>query len=566
MKLNEEQERFVSRNGNCLVEACPGSGKTRSICEKVILLSHLRKKADPYIVVITYTNRAAEEIISRVSERYNKDSNVWIGTIHSFCNEWIIRKFRNLLAETKHGYRSITESEYYTLISDLKKKYNIGFLDDINTRLNENLEPVETGSKRSLVLEYRSFLKENKLIDFDDILRISKEALLSNETINKVLAALFDEIIVDEYQDTQLIQYQILAFLVSANARMKISFVGDPNQAIYRNLGAITLDVDELEKLFGRSFELFSFAGCYRSTQGVVDYYRNYQVKEAPIKSLSAVQNDKTIIEYCKTTSHDGLGKRIYEIICKEIESGIAPEQICIAAPSSFDFPKVLSDIKRLNPEFKINSEYASPLKQISKLTIYPFVKVVLLDPDPRNLKKRLFWSRKIIETLELVGVSPLFVLESLNIYTSEKLAKNVLKIKILNSIKVLGNTSSEMISIVDNELTRLAEIIDRQTDNANYTFSELKSYFDNNEGVVVSSFHGLKGEEYDVIVCYGLLDDKIPHKKSKEDPNIDHITESKKILYVLFSRARHAIYFFSEIRTPNRYSRYNRSPFVVEP
>ena len=81
---------------------------------------------------------------------------------------------------------------------------------------------------------------------------------------------------VDEYQDTNAIQYKILSELYSSNTTMNIMFVGDPNQAIYSTLGGVAKTVEQISELFGVAFHKLLLSGCYRSTQRLIDFYAKY--------------------------------------------------------------------------------------------------------------------------------------------------------------------------------------------------------------------------------------------------------------------------------------------------
>ena len=89
MVLNNEQENYVKCMNDSLVIACPGSGKTRSICSKILHLLDQNKNPRDHFAVLTFTNRAAGEIYERISHSSVMPDNLWLGTIHSFCLEWV---------------------------------------------------------------------------------------------------------------------------------------------------------------------------------------------------------------------------------------------------------------------------------------------------------------------------------------------------------------------------------------------------------------------------------------------------------------------------------------------
>ena len=103
--LNPEQQAVITESGSVVLIACPGSGKTRTLTHKVA--AELEKLTSPrqYVVAITYTHRAAEEIEERITELGVDTEQLWIGTIHSFCLEWIIRPYGIYHPKLQNGFQ-----------------------------------------------------------------------------------------------------------------------------------------------------------------------------------------------------------------------------------------------------------------------------------------------------------------------------------------------------------------------------------------------------------------------------------------------------------------------------
>ena len=117
--LNDEQEIAIYEENSVLLIACPGSGKTRTLTYKIAYeLSRLKSKKE-FIIAITYTNAAAEEIKERVEILGVDISQLWIGTIHSFCLEWILRPYSLYLNRLKNGFRILNSHESEDLITTL---------------------------------------------------------------------------------------------------------------------------------------------------------------------------------------------------------------------------------------------------------------------------------------------------------------------------------------------------------------------------------------------------------------------------------------------------------------
>lgn len=124
--LNKEQEDAIYEENSIILIACPGSGKTRTLTYKIAYeLSRLKSEKE-YIIAITYTNAAADEIKERVELLGVDIRQLWIGTIHSFCLEWILRPYSLYLKELKNGFRVLNSHESEEIISTLCETYEMG--------------------------------------------------------------------------------------------------------------------------------------------------------------------------------------------------------------------------------------------------------------------------------------------------------------------------------------------------------------------------------------------------------------------------------------------------------
>ena len=109
--LNPEQEKAIYNENSILLIACPGSGKTRTITYKIAYELSKLESNKQYIVAITYTNRAADEIKERIELLGVDTEQLWIGTIHSFCVEWILKPYHMYIEELRFGYDIINTND-----------------------------------------------------------------------------------------------------------------------------------------------------------------------------------------------------------------------------------------------------------------------------------------------------------------------------------------------------------------------------------------------------------------------------------------------------------------------
>jgi len=244
MNLNTNQRKAVFElTGNTLITASPGSDKTRTLVARAIHNLDIIPKHKS-IALITYTNSGADEIAARfIAER-----NVFIGTIHSFCLEYILRPFSWIY----NWYRPCVISyeqrkKFFEENGDIDLEENFGQnkFDELGKirkkpdgSLDRDVEWNHTIGIKAVADRYFNYQNDLKVIDFNEILFRSYFIVNKNEFVSKSLASKFFEILVDEFQDTNFYQYEILK---SINQHSICSFfmVGDSKQRIFSFAGAI---------------------------------------------------------------------------------------------------------------------------------------------------------------------------------------------------------------------------------------------------------------------------------------------------------------------------------------
>ena len=305
--LNDQQIEAVVEPGNVLLTACPGSGKTRALTYKIAYELERLTNSKKIIIAVTFTNRAADEIKKRIRNLNADDTNLWASTIHSFCLEWILRPYMCYLDELKNGFSISDEYNSERLINELKENYGLRFFDSVSTRYLPNGEKEETLFD-NLIDEYHEIISSDKLIDFDQILHYSHKLISTYPKISETLKNMFQLICVDEYQDTQLLQYAILSQIMKgASGNCKMFMVGDSDQAIYGSLGGVAKSLVEIEEEFKTTFINKELSGNYRSNQQIIDYYRNFQTSTLEIKAVGTNADDSSIITFNKTVHKDVL-------------------------------------------------------------------------------------------------------------------------------------------------------------------------------------------------------------------------------------------------------------------
>ena len=248
-KLNKQQlEAVTYLDGPLLIVAGAGSGKTRVLTSKIAHIIHQKKAFPNQILAVTFTNKAAKEMQTRVS-RILKKSAIglsWLGTFHSISAK-ILRKHANAVG-LNHNFTIVDQDDQARLLKNICKSENID-IKKISTNFihsvidkwkNKGWYPDDVKLEKKEILE-RSFLKvykiyQQKLLDlnacdFGDLLLHCVKLLKKNKDICEIYSKNFKFILVDEYQDTNTIQSQWLNLLSSTHK--SLCCVGDDDQSIY---------------------------------------------------------------------------------------------------------------------------------------------------------------------------------------------------------------------------------------------------------------------------------------------------------------------------------------------
>ncbi|MCD4827687.1 MAG: UvrD-helicase domain-containing protein [Acholeplasmataceae bacterium] len=243
--LNESQLKAVIHPGGPLfVVAGAGTGKTRTLTAKIAYLIMQGIKPNR-ILAVTFTNKAAREMKERVIDMTGPHAmDVWLYTFHAFG----LQILRRHISELPYGYRSsftvIDEDDGKKIVSDVikdlgfdSKMFSVKALKNLISLFKSNrMEEFERSDEEKIYKGYQTYLRENQLIDFDDLLIYPLELFTDNKEVRELYQNRFDHVLVDEFQDTDVIQYKILRILGLKHKNLFV--VGDPDQSIYGFRGA----------------------------------------------------------------------------------------------------------------------------------------------------------------------------------------------------------------------------------------------------------------------------------------------------------------------------------------
>jgi DNA helicase-2/ATP-dependent DNA helicase PcrA len=281
---NQQREAVTHRTGPLLVLAGAGSGKTRVITYRIAWLIGELGIHPSRILAVTFTNKAANEMLSRVEHLVpNIGGRPWIGTFHSTSLR-MLRKYADRLGYTK-SFAVYDTADQMTLIRRCMRELNINdeafpprsVLTKISHSKNELIGPAEYektnldffgGRVAEIYRLYQKRLREYDAMDFDDLIGKYVELLEKHEDVRNELHDRFQHLLIDEYQDTNRAQYVLIKLLTGKEGN--VVAVGDEDQSIYKFRGADINNILNFERDFPGA-KIIKLEENYRSTGNILD-------------------------------------------------------------------------------------------------------------------------------------------------------------------------------------------------------------------------------------------------------------------------------------------------------
>ena len=281
--LNDQQrEAVTSEQQNIMVLAGAGSGKTRVLVHKVAWQIEAQQFSPSSIMAVTFTNKAANEMRSRIEELLEHPSpEIWCGTFHSLSHR-ILRKFHKE-ANLEPSFTILDSDDQLRIVKRLSKEMN---LDDakfpprqsqwmINNWKDDGKRSKDVKDKgnfytqtvKDLYIKYEQACAHDNLVDFAELILLSYEIIVRNSSIRDYFFKRFDSILIDEFQDTNTIQYKWLQAVTAPKA--KVTAVGDDDQSIYGWRGAKVENVKAFSKDF-KDVHIIKLEQNYRSTNKIL--------------------------------------------------------------------------------------------------------------------------------------------------------------------------------------------------------------------------------------------------------------------------------------------------------
>lgn len=604
MELNQQQLAAVSYSGpkrNIVVNAGAGSGKTRTIIARA---AHLIKEGVPAhrILIMTFTNRAAQELKHRLSHEIGPTAQaVQAGTFHAFCLKVMSRLPKSFGI---NGLTVIDADDQDNLMAIVRKAQLNGFtgpkrtfptsgqllsyvsysrntLKDAKWYLSNQTDLDEKQQQICLAIfsEYQKKKEERGYLDYDDLLIKFDEALVLKPELRRDICNLFDEVLVDEMQDTNPIQFNILKHF--AKEERRLFCVGDPAQSIYRFRGAEFSNMMEFEQNVGESVT-FTLDLNYRSYQEILDVanwllsssklkypcnLRSSRGQSGQLVKLEDFENqydectwiaDK-VIEYheMRTPLSDimVLYRSSYE--AKTLEAELIKRKI----PYRFIGGLVLTKSAHVRDIFsllRLVRSKSDDLAWMRYLQLYPRIG----EATAQRIVDRLYEGGATMETLtQCLGVDHpgIAALEAVERNSSTPAKCISVAIEQLSPI---------LCELYDHWAQRLADL--RLLENAAKSYHSLGQFIDDftlepmhvsqlekdevDDALTLITVHSAKGTEAPICFIASAVPSQYPHSRSLGDEAAEE--EERRVLYVACTRAKNELIF-------TRYSRQRNTMWV---
>jgi len=633
--LNKEQEEAaLHMKGPILIVAGAGAGKTKTITHRIVNLIK-NGVAPEKILAVTFTNKAAKEMRERVVAEINKNAqgNIWhqdkipfVSTFHSL-GVYIIKENARLLGLTRY-FTILDEGDSTGLIKDIlkglgidPKQYDPKKIKNIISREKgkfiyladyEEREGMGTGPLGKIVAQVWNLYEKQKMkenaLDFDDLLLKATKLLKENEKVRRIYQDKWEYIHVDEYQDTNEVQY-LMCKLLSENNK-NICVVGDADQNIYSWRGANLKNILSCEKDYPNA-KIILLEQNYRSTKNILEA-ANVIIKKNKYRPDKNLFTDNTVGEKIgfyealdETDEAEFVATKVLEIRDsptsnfssirpsrntergpreQKIESGSSLSEIAILYRANFQSRALEEAMLRYNIPYQVLGVKFFERKEIKDTLAYLRA---ALNPDSLSDIKRIinFPARGIgkvtlakifagaRETLPMkvrMKVDNFYTtLEEINekiknSKTSEVIKFVVKKSGIENELKTGTEEDIERLENIK-ELATLALKYDNLADGAGIeklleeaslasdqdSLMERGEKKENVNAVKLMTVHASKGLEFKYVFITGLEDGLFPHQRQNEGQTGEDREEERRLFYVALTRAKEKLFLsFANFRT----------------
>jgi len=593
--LNDSQDKAVKHPGGpLLVLAGAGSGKTRIITERISYLINEQNVSPSNILAVTFTNKAANEMKERVARLVqNEAKNIWIGTFHSTCLR-ILKREINKLDGYSRDFIIYDDADQIKLIKDCMGRLNIGerlvspkhVRSQIDGAKNKGLGPDSSKlndlDKHVLRIYslYEQELRKSHALDFGDLLHVTVKLFETKPQVLQNYQNQFEHILVDEYQDTNYVQYKIVELL--SRIHKNIFVVGDDNQSIYGWRGADIKNILNFEKDYSDT-QIIKLERNYRSTKTILKAANKLilQNKNRHDKNLWTENAAGDQINYYEARDDKDEAKHVSSQIVYETKTGgYSYKDIAIFFRTNSQSRLIEEELLRKAVPYKIvgGTEF---YKRTEIKDILAFLKVIANPSDEISLKRIINVPPRGIGKItvnkldEIAREKEIPFFDAIQSALEEKLLPSGVLVKLEKLFNLLTQLiefpkKNDIVSLINDVLhkTKYLDMIDKEEErrenigeilNLAAEFgkerdkptlndfldsvslaSDLDTFREKVDQVTLMTLHSAKGLEFPVVFIIGMEENLIPHFNSTMNGQVE---EERRLFYVGITRAKEKVY-----------------------
>jgi len=592
---NAQKEAVLYLDGPLLIVAGAGSGKTKVLTSRIAHIINEKKAFPNQILSVTFTNKAAKEMQSRVSSILNSEAIglSWLGTFHSICAK-LLRKHASAAGLTSN-FTIIDTDDQVRLIKNICKAENIDIkqlapkfiLSIIDRWKNKGFYPGEVVINKNDIYErtilplykiYQQKLLDLNVCDFGDLILHVVKILEKNQDIRNIYSNNFKYILVDEYQDTNYIQSRWLNLL--SEKHKNLCCVGDDDQSIYSWRGAEIKNFLEFDQVYKNS-KVIRLEENYRSSQNILsvasNLIANNQNRVGKTLKTTMEKGDLVKLNCFKNGKDEAIG--VSDEIEKKLKKKYSFNNIAILVRAIFQTREFEERFLKIGLPYRI----LGGTKFYERAEIKDCVAYLRLIHQPKD---DLAFGRIVNNPKRAIGESTIKLIHefskensvSLEIASKKLIEENLIKpktkiglssflflmdkcrndinVKKINHVKLLQlvldeSGYSNMLKNKkdlenENRLENIKELLSAMKD-----FDNLESFLEHvalatsidqdwdGEKVNMMTMHGSKGLEFDVVFLPGWEEGLFPHQKSIEEKGQNGLEEERRLAYVGITRAK---------------------------
>lgn len=587
-KLNDRQKEAVQHvDGPCLVIAGAGSGKTKVLTTRIAYLIE-QGVSDYHILAITFTNKAAKEMRERLNILV-PDNHVFVGTFHSFGLK-IIRENVNQLGMDKN-FTIIDSDDVLSLIKRIMKdlqidpkevnpyfvRNKISFIKNELLTENDLDKFFHTPAEKKVIQiyhEYDKVLRKNNSVDFDDLLALPVKLFKKNKEVLDHYQEHYQYILIDEYQDTNEVQYKMSKLL--ADKYKNIFVVGDANQSIYAFRGANFRNILNFEKDY-KDASVVALEQNYRSTKNILDAANSVikNNKERKDMKLFSDLGDGVKVKYLRSYDEKHEITLIVDEIKRLLLDGYHYQDIAIFYRTNAQSRNVEEVMLKNNFPYKVfGSFYFYNRREIKDLLCY--LRLINNPHDDISLRRVInVPKRKIgnksVEEIEAKAKSlDVSMFDAIDggkeldfknlIIELQNDALNLSLTELIDDVLDKSGLKEELESekTLDNEL-RLENLMEFKSITASFEartgsvnlgdfleevslVADISEHQTSDDVITLMTLHSAKGLEFKVVFITGMEEGIFPHQNAFLEGD-EGIEEERRLCYVGFTRAKERLY-----------------------